>query len=370
MSTSFISATMPEPAASGSTHAAAEQAAAPMAWPDHIWHNGALKPWQQATVHVMAHALHYGSSVFEGIRVYPTHGGEHGRVIFRLQDHLQRLFHSARIYRMPMPYSLAQLRQACHQVVAGNTLTVDYLRPIVFRGCGSLGVVAGPAVPVEVAVGGAYLGAYLGRQACDEGVAVCVSSWQRLAPNTIPAAAKAGGNYLSSQLISMEAKRHGYAEGIGLAADGSLSEGAGENLFLVQNGVLYTPPQTAGILNGITRDSIIKLAATLDIPVREMALPREMLYLADEAFFTGTAAEITPITSVDGLHLGDGRRGPLTARLQQAFFGLFNGATADRGGWLEAVDADAVSAPPPGSGARTPFHSPAYPEHQHDTANV
>lgn len=310
--------------------------------PETIWHNGRLKPWQEATVHVMAHALHYGSSVFEGIRVYPTrHAGDSekssGRAIFRLRDHLVRLQHSARIHRIPLPYDLDTLNSACHQVVACNTLSVDYLRPIVYRGLGGLGLVAGPDTPVEVAVGGIHMGSYLGAQTREQGVDVCISSWQRLAPNTIPTAAKAGGNYLSSQLISMEAKRHGYAEGIGLASDGSLSEGAGENLFLVQNGVLYTPPQTASILHGITRDTVIQLAAELGYSVREVALPREMLYLADEAFFTGTAAEITPIRSVDQLEVGNGQRGPITHALQDAFFGLFDGRTEDRWGWLEPV---------------------------------
>ncbi|GAB4194484.1 MAG: branched-chain amino acid transaminase [Wenzhouxiangellaceae bacterium] len=304
--------------------------------PELIWHNGELKPWHEATVHVMAHVLHYGSSVFEGIRAYTTH---QGRAIFRLQDHLERLYHSARIHRIEIPYPLETLREACFSVVRDNRQRIDYLRPIAYRGYGSIGVVADDDVPVEMAIAGISWGAYLGATALEQGVTACVTSWQRVAPNTIPAAAKAGGNYLSSQLISMEAKRHGYDEGIGLAPDGTLSEGAGENLFLIKDNTLYTPPQAASILGGITRDTIIKLAGRMGLPVKEMALPREMLYLADEAFFTGTAAEVTPIRQIDGIDIGSGRRGPLTQRLQKAFFGLFDGTTPDQWGWLEPVAA-------------------------------
>lgn len=308
-----------------------------MQTPALIWHNGAVKPWQDATVHVMAHALHYGSSVFEGIRVYHT---PNGRAIFRLEDHLTRLYQSARIHRIEIPYTQSELRKACHQVITENELDIDYLRPIAFRGLGSLGLVASPDTPVDVAIGGIHFGAYLGKEGREKGIAVCISSWQRLAANTIPTAAKAGGNYLSSQLISMEAKRHGYAEGIGLANDGSLSEGAGENLFLVKDKTLYTPPQTASILNGITRDSVIQLALKNGYEVKEIPLPREMLYLCDEAFFTGTAAEITPITSVDGLTVGNGYCGPITRQMQNAFFGLFNGNTNDDWEWLEPVQSE------------------------------
>jgi branched-chain amino acid aminotransferase len=297
-----------------------------------IWHNGRLIPWEQATVHVLTHALHYGSSVFEGIRAYSTKSGP---AVFRLTPHLRRMYDSARIYRMEIPYPPDRLRAACHEVVRENGLASAYIRPIAFRGLGSLAPAAGSETPIEVSIAAIEFGAYLGEEALEQGVDVCVSSWARLAPNTMPAMAKAGGNYLSSQLITMEAVRNGYAEGIGLDTGGNLSEGGGENLFLVRDGVLYTPPLVAAILPGITRDTIITLARHLGYEVREQALPREALYLADEAFFTGTAAEISPIRSVDRIAVGAGRRGPVTAALQKAFFGLFAGETEDHWGWLE-----------------------------------
>lgn len=299
-----------------------------------IWHNGEFKPWFEATTHVMTHGLHYGSSVFEGIRVYDRLGEPVG---FRMREHLQRMHDSARIYRMKLPWSVDELHQACCELVLRNGLSSAYLRPIAYRGYGSLGVAPKQVLPIEVAIAAIEWGAYLGEEAREKGARVCVSSWQRVAPNTIPAGAKAGGNYLSSQLISMEAHRLGYDEGIGLAADGTLSEGAGENLFVVRNGELVTPPQAASILAGITRDSVIRLARDLGISVREQTLSRETLYLADELFFTGTAAEITPIASIDDIPVGPGHRGPLTRKLQDVFFGLFNGATEDRHGWLEPL---------------------------------
>jgi len=299
-----------------------------------IWHNGEFKPWFAATTHVMTHALHYGSSVFEGIRVYDCQGEPAG---FRMREHLQRLHDSARVYRMELPYSVGRLHQVCAELVLRNGLPSAYLRPIAYRGYGPLGVAPKQGNPIELAIAAFVWGAYLGEEARERGARVCVSSWQRLAPNTIPSGAKAGGNYLSSQLISMEAHRLGYDEGIGLAADGTLSEGAGENLFVVRNGVLFTPPQSASILAGITRDSVMTLARDLGVEVREMPLSREMLYLADELFFTGTAAEITPIASVDDIPVGPGHRGPLTQRLQDLFFGLFDGRTEDRHGWLEPL---------------------------------
>ena len=299
-----------------------------------IWHNGRVKRWQDATVHVMSHALHYGSSVFEGIRVYQTPQGPMG---FRLTDHLRRLYDSARIYRMPIPFELAELVAACRQLITANQLDSAYLRPIALRGYGGFSLAPGPDVTTEVALIAVEWGTMLGEAAREAGVDVCVSSWQRLAPNTIPAGAKAGGTYLSSMLITMEAQRLGFAEGIGLAADGTLSEGAGENLFVVHGGRLHTPPRAASILAGITRDSVITLARELGLEVVEQSLPREMLYLADELFFTGTAVEITPIRSVDRIEVGDGRRGPVTERIQQAFFGLFDGTTHDRWGWLEPM---------------------------------
>jgi branched-chain amino acid aminotransferase len=307
-----------------------------------IWMNGRMIPWEQATVHVLSHALHYGSSVFEGIRVYKTPDGPR---VFRLADHMQRLLDSAKIYRMPIPYSLEELAEVCKEVVlANNLMNGAYIRPLVMRGYGDVGLAPKPDHPVDVAIAAWEWGAYLGADGLEKGVDVCVSSWQRVAPNTVPALAKAGGNYLSSQLISTEAKRLGFAEGIALATDGTVSEGAGENLFLVHRGKLLTPPAASSILTGITRDTVIQLAARLGISVIEQSIPREFLYLADEMFFTGTAAEITPVRSVDAIQIGEGRRGPVTAKLQSAFFGLFSGETQDTEGWLERVEKPRVAA--------------------------
>jgi branched-chain amino acid aminotransferase len=301
-----------------------------------IWMNGRMIPWEQATVHVLSHALHYGSSVFEGIRVYKTPDGPK---VFRLTDHMQRLLDSAKIYRMPIAYGLDELAEVCKEVVlANNLMNGAYIRPLAMRGYGDVGLAPKPDHPVDVAVAAWEWGAYLGVDGLEQGVDVCVSSWQRVAPNTVPALAKAGGNYLSSQLISTEAKRLGFAEGIALSTDGTVSEGAGENLFIVRGGKLMTPPATSSILTGITRDTVMKLATRLGVSVVEQSIPREFLYLADELFFTGTAAEITPIRSVDGIQIGKGRRGPLTAKLQAAFFGLFSGDTQDSEDWLEPVE--------------------------------
>jgi branched-chain amino acid aminotransferase len=299
----------------------------------YIWFNGELVPWEKATVHVMTHALHYGSSVFEGIRAYNT---PKGPAVFRLAPHTRRLFDSARIYRMELPYTREQINEACKAVVRENGLKSAYLRPLVWRGYGELGVMP-LKNPVEVMVAAIEWGAYLGAEALESGVDVAVSSWQRVAPNTLPAMAKAGGNYLSSQLIVMEAQRHGYAEGIALDVTGHLSEGSGENLFVIRDGAIFTPPLTAALLPGITRDTILTLAGELGYQVREQNLPREALYLADELFFTGTAAEVSPIRSVDGMTIGAGKRGPITTAIQKAFFGLFNGETEDRWGWLANV---------------------------------
>jgi branched-chain amino acid aminotransferase len=307
-----------------------------------IWFNGKLVPWEKATVHVLSHALHYGSSVFEGVRAYPT---PKGVAIFRLRDHTRRLFDSAKIYRIDLPFSVEQLNEACRQVIAANQLTQGaYIRPVAFRGYGEIGVTPKQAPPTEVAVAAWEWGKYLGAEAEEHGVDACISSWQRVAPNTIPALAKAGGNYLSSQLIGMEARRLGFAEGIGLSSDGTLSEGSGENLFLVKDGVLLTPGLSHSVLGGLTRDSVMRLARERGLEVREAALPRELLYLADEAFFTGTAVEITPIRSVDRLPIGNGKRGPVTESLQNAFFGLFSGKTPDKWGWLDYVDMSAPRA--------------------------
>jgi branched-chain amino acid aminotransferase len=307
-----------------------------------IWMNGQMIPWEQATVHVMAHALHYGSSVFEGIRVYKTPDGPQ---VFRLTDHMQRFYDSAKIYRMPLAYDRDELVAVCKDVVLANGLMNGaYIRPIAFRGYGEPGLAPKPDHRVDVAVAAWEWGAYLGADGLEQGVDVCISSWQRVAPNTIPAMAKAGGNYLSGQLISTEAKRLGFAEGIALSADGTISEGAGENIFVVKNGILITPPASSSILTGLTRDSVIKLAGRAGFKIEERAIPREMLYLADEVFFTGTAAEVTPIRSVDRIQIGAGRRGPVTEQLQNAFFGLFSGDTEDSDGWLEPVVNGAAAA--------------------------
>lgn len=301
-----------------------------MQYPDWIWHNGAIKPWAEATTHVMAHALHYGSSVFEGIRAYET---PHGTAIFRLSDHTRRLFASARIYDMAIPYSSEEISAACREVLRSNALRKGYLRPVAFRGLGGFGLSA--ETPVDVAVAAWPMGAYLGEGVLEDGIDACVSSWQRFAPNTIPAGAKAGGNYLSGQLVAREARRLGFGEGIALASTGLLSEGAGENLFLVFDGALHTTPVSAALLNGITRNTIIALAREAGIAVVERDLPREYLYLCDELFMCGTAAEITPIRSVDGRQVGAGKTGPVTRQIQGLFFGLFDGSTPDKHGWLE-----------------------------------
>ncbi len=307
-----------------------------------IWHNGRMIPWEQATVHVMAHALHYGSSVFEGIRVYKTPDGPK---VFRLTAHMQRLFDSARIHRISVPFDLPTLISACKEVVSANELHEGaYIRPIAFRGVGDIGLCPKPEHPVDVSIGAWEWGAYLGADGLEKGVDVCVSSWNRVAPNTIPALAKAGGNYLSSSLISAEAKRLGFAEGIALSTDGLVSEGAGENLFIIRGGKIYTPPSASSILTGITRDTVIQLASQHGIDIVEQSIPREMLYLADEMFFTGTAVEVTPIRSVDKIEIGEGHRGPITKQLQDAFFGLFSGETEDRHGWLEGLDEPPVAA--------------------------
>lgn len=301
-----------------------------MQYPEWIWHNGHIKPWAEATTHVMAHALHYGSSVFEGIRSYDT---PRGPAIFRLTDHNKRLYASARIYDMPMPYSLDEINAACREVLKKNDMGAGYLRPFAFRGLGGVGLSA--ETPVEMSVAAFRMGAYLGEGVLERGIDACVSSWQRFAPNTIPAGAKAGGNYLSGQLVAREARRLGFGEGIALASTGLLSEGAGENLFLVFNGELHTTPISAALLNGITRNTIITLAQKAGLKMVERDLPREYLYLCDELFMCGTAAEITPIRSVDGRVIGEGVAGPLTRQMQKLFFGLFDGSTPDEYGWLE-----------------------------------
>jgi branched-chain amino acid aminotransferase len=300
-----------------------------------IWHDGKLVPWEQATVHVLSHALHYGSSVFEGIRVYKTPSGAMG---FRLTDHIRRMFNSAKVYRMKIPYSVETIVAASREVIRENRLTNGaYIRPIAFRGYGEMGVAGNIEEPARCSIAAWEWGSYLGEGGLEKGVDVCISSWQRVAPNTVPALAKAGGNYLSSILVTLEARRLGFAEGIALNTAGFVSEGAGENLFLVQDGKLFTPPVAASILSGLTRDTVIKLAESLNIEVVEQNIPRELLYIADEVFLTGSAAEVTPVRSVDKITVGAGKRGPLTEKIQSQFFGLFDGSTADKWGWLEPI---------------------------------
>lgn len=308
---------------------------------EYIWQDGRMVRWEEATVHVLTHALHYGSSVFEGIRVYP---GAHGPVGLRLGDHIRRMFASAKIYYLDIPYEVGEIVAACKDVIIRNGL-VDgaYIRPVAFRGYGEMGVAGDSDAPARCAIAAWRWGSYLGEDGIDSGVDVCISSWQRVAPNTIPTMAKAGGNYLSSILVTLEAKRLGFAEGIALNSEGYVSEGAGENLFLVSGGDLYTPPLSASILGGLTRDLVIRLARSAGLKVIEQNLPREMLYIADELFLTGTAAEITPVRSVDRITVGDGARGPVTTELQRRFFGLFDGSTRDEWGWLEPIAADRSS---------------------------
>ncbi len=299
-----------------------------------IWQNGKLVPWDEATVHVMAHVVHYGSNVFEGIRAYDTQSL--GPAVFCLDAHLARLFKSARVYRMDIPYSVDELRRAILQTIAANKLRSCYVRPIVYRGYRAIGVDPRPC-PVDVAIATIAWGRYLGPEAIEQGVDVGVSSWRRMAPDTFPAAVKAGGHYANSQLIHLEAAKHGYTEGIALDVQGYVSEGSGENIFVVEDGVIRTPPRASSILGGITRACTIALAADMGYNVREEVIAREALYTADELFFTGTAAEITPIRSVDGIPVGSGRRGPITERIQREFFGIVEGTLPDRHGWLTAV---------------------------------
>lgn len=299
-----------------------------------IWFNGEMVKWADAKVHVMSHALHYGTSVFEGVRCYDT---SNGPVVFRHREHMQRLHDSAKIYRMPISYSIDQLMDATRQTLIKNNLKSAYIRPLVFIGDVGMGVNPPEGYKTDVIIAAFPWGAYLGPEALDQGIDAMISSWNRSAPNTIPTAAKAGGNYLSSLLVGTEARQHGYQEGIALDVHGYVSEGAGENIFIVKNNILFTPTLTSAALPGITRDAIIKLAKDLGIEICEQTLSRESLYLADEVFLTGTAAEITPVRSIDRIQIGIGRCGPMTKKIQQAFFGLFNGKTVDKYGWLDPV---------------------------------
>lgn len=299
-----------------------------------IWHNGNLIPWENATIHVMSHVVHYGSSVFEGIRCY---GQPQGSAVFRLPEHMHRMLDSAKIYRMEIPFTLEELCAAVVDLIEANGITPCYIRPIALRGYGEIGV-SPKGSPTEVYIANFPWGKYISGHG---GADVCVSSWNRLAPNTMPALAKAGANYMNSQLIRMEAEANGYSEGIGLDVSGLVSEGSGENIFIVRNGVLYTPPLANSALSGITRDSVLTIARSLGLTVVEQPLPREMLYIADEVFFSGTAAEVSPIRSIDRIVIGDGNPGEVTRKIADEFFGIANGLKPDRFGWLTPVKVNA-----------------------------
>ncbi len=298
-----------------------------------IWLNGRLIPWEEATIHVCSHVVHYGSSVFEGARAYRA---KKGAAVFRLREHMERLLHSAKIYRMLPSYGLEELEQAVLETIRANGLEECYIRPIVYRGFGSLGV--NPTnCPIDTAIAVWKWGAYLGDEALNDGVDVCVSTWNRVAPNTFPAMAKAGGNYLNSQLVNMEARDRGFVEGIALGPSGLISEGSGENLFVVWRGKVLTPPLAASILPGITRDTVITLLREMGFTVEEQMIPREMLYVADEVFFTGSAAEVTPIRSVDRIPVGKGTRGEVTRAIQEKYFQVVRGEDPDHEDWLTWV---------------------------------
>src|ERR1700751_1365507 len=297
-----------------------------------IWHNGKLIAWDDATIHVMAHVIHYGSSVFEGVRCYAPPSGP---AIFRAPEHAQRLLDSAKVYRIDVDFNRDDIVKAMCDVVANNGVWACYLRPVVLRSYGEAGLNPFNS-PTEVYVVNYPWGKYLGSDA-DQGCDVCVSSWTRLAPNTLPAMAKAGANYMNSQLIKMEAIVNGYAEGIALDTNGYVSEGSGENVFVVRNGVLQTAPLGNSVLPGITRDSVLTIARDLGIPVVAQIIPREMLYICDELFFSGTAAEITPIRSVDKINVGRGVAGPITKAVRKEFYSIVNGIVEDRFGWLTPV---------------------------------
>jgi branched-chain amino acid aminotransferase len=300
---------------------------------EYIWMNGKLVKWNDARIHVLSHVVHYGSSVFEGMRAYQS---DQGPILFRLREHSARLLNSAKIYRMAVDYTVEQIDQAIIDLIDVNKLEACYVRPVIFRGYGALKV--DPVdCPVDFAIAVWPWGKYLGDDAIEKGVRVCVSSWRRLAPDTMPAMAKAGGNYMGSQLIKLEARRLGYDEGIGLDYHGCVSEGSAENIFLVKDGVLITPPFSSSVLPGITRNTVMSIAHDLGIEVKEQGIPREFLYIADEVFFTGSAAEISPVAEIDDLPVGAGKRGPMTRKLQEAFFDVVQGKTADKHGWLTYV---------------------------------
>lgn len=299
-----------------------------------IWFNGDIVPWNTAKVHVMSHALHYGSSVFEGIRCYNSNNGP---VIFRHREHVQRLINSAKIYRIPVTWNITEIMEACRMVINKNNLDNAYIRPIIF--IGDVGMEINPIskYTADIAIAAFPWESYLGKESLKLGINVMVSSWNRVPANTVPHLSKAGGNYLSSMLISEEASRNGYQEGIGLDIHGYIAEGSGENLFEVKDNVIFTPPVYSSILPGITRNSIIILAKHIGLEVKEQVLVRESLYVSDEVFISGTAAEITPVCSVDGIKIGTGSRGPITKKLQELFFNLFTGKTIDHWNWLDPI---------------------------------
>jgi branched-chain amino acid aminotransferase len=305
-----------------------------------IWMNGSFVEWADAKIHVASHVVHYGSGVFEGARCYDTAGGP---ACFRLDAHIRRLMDSARIYRMDVPYDQQAIADAVIETIQVNGFRACYIRPLVYRGYESLGVHAS-GCPVDVAIMVWEWGAYFTKEAIEEGLDVKVSTWARMAPNTMPAMAKSVANYANSQLIKMEAVADGYAEGIALDTSGNLSEGSGQNLFIVRDGIIYTPPIGSSVLWGITRDSVITIARDLGFELREQTMPRETLYMADEVFFAGTAVEVTPIRSVDKITVGRGRRGPITEAIQQRFFQIVRGEAPDTHGWLQLVHTPAAAA--------------------------
>jgi branched-chain amino acid aminotransferase len=304
-----------------------------VAFGKYIWHNGEFIKWEDANIHIMSHVIHYGSSVFEGIRVYDTHIGP---AVFRLNGHIQRLYDSTKIYRMDVSWTVDEISQACIETVNKNEFGACYIRPVVIRGFGPFGVNPFDN-PIETYIAIWEWGAYLGSDALENGVDVCFSTWGRIAPNTLPALAKTGANYMNSQLIKMEAIVNGYSEGIALDNQGFISEGSGENIFVIKNGNVMTPPLSSSILPGLTRDTVIYLLKESGTEVKEVMIPRETLFVADEAFFTGTAAEITPIRSVDKIQIGSGKRGKITEQVQNAFFNIFKGKTKIPEDWLSPI---------------------------------
>ena len=304
-----------------------------VAFGKYIWHKGEFIKWEDANIHIMSHVIHYGSSVFEGIRVYDTHIGP---AVYRLNGHIQRLYDSTKIYRMDVSWTVDEISQACIETVNKNEFGACYIRPVVIRGFGTFGVNPFDN-PLETYIAIWEWGAYLGSDALENGVDVCFSTWGRAAPNTLPALAKAGANYMNSQLIKMEAIVNGYSEGIALDNQGFISEGSGENIFVIKNGNVMTPPLSSSILPGLTRDTVIYLLKESGTEVKEVMIPRETLFVADEAFFTGTAAEITPIRSVDKIQIGSGKRGKITEQVQNAFFNIFKGKTKIPEDWLSPI---------------------------------